>query len=184
VKNTDAQSSATQTVTAERQYDAFGNILGSSGSWQGQLGYGGAFGYQEEPTGFRMLGFRHYDSSTGRFLSRDPIKDGRNWYVYCDSDPVNAADPDGLQLILIRPMPPGVNVRNNVREVYRLWHIGHTLLFAWISADNEMYNRVRNGGIWDYKQIDRKYEAFGNFHYGIVMAAYNIQEEDALRGAG
>jgi RHS repeat-associated protein len=97
VKNTDAQSSASQTVSAERHYDAYGNILGASGSWQGQLGYGGAFGYQEEPTGFRMLGFRHYDSSTGRFLTRDPIKDGRNWYVYCDSDPVNAADPEGLR---------------------------------------------------------------------------------------
>jgi hypothetical protein len=29
-----------------------------------------------------LLGHRYYDPTLGRFLSRDPIKDGRNWYVY------------------------------------------------------------------------------------------------------
>jgi RHS repeat-associated protein len=38
------------------------------------------------------LGYRYYDASTGRFLSRDPIRDGYNWYVYCENDPVNAVD--------------------------------------------------------------------------------------------
>ena len=42
------------------------------------------------------LGYRYYDASTGRFLSRDPIRDGDNWYAYCDNDPVNAVDPTGL----------------------------------------------------------------------------------------
>ena len=42
-----------------------------------------------EPTEFRS-------SATGRFLTRDPVRDGRNWYAYCATDPVNAADPEGL----------------------------------------------------------------------------------------
>ena len=37
-----------------------------------------------------------YDPAAGRFLSRDPIRDGRNRYAYCGNDPVNAADPTGL----------------------------------------------------------------------------------------
>jgi hypothetical protein len=45
----------------------------------------------------QLLGHRYYDSSTGRFLTRDPIKDGRNWYTYCDNDPVNGTDPSGLR---------------------------------------------------------------------------------------
>ena len=42
------------------------------------------------------LGYRFYDASVGRFLSRDPIRAGYNWYTYCDNDPVNAVDPEGL----------------------------------------------------------------------------------------
>ena len=56
----------------------------------------GGFGYQEDATGLRLLGHRYYDSSTGRFLTRDPMRDGRNWYSYCGNDPLNARDPNGL----------------------------------------------------------------------------------------
>jgi hypothetical protein len=43
-----------------------------------------------------LLGHRYYDSSTGRFLTRDKRKDGRNWYVYAKSTPTVASDPTGL----------------------------------------------------------------------------------------
>jgi RHS repeat-associated protein len=96
LKNADAQSGTTQTVAATRQSDAFGNLASSTGTWNGPFGYAGGFGYQEDATGLKLLGHRYYDSSTGRFLTRDPIKDGRNWYAYCDNDPINAADASGL----------------------------------------------------------------------------------------
>jgi RHS repeat-associated protein len=82
--------------TASCGYDAFGNVVSSTGAWQGPFGYGGPFGCQEDATGLRLLGPRLYDPSTGRFLTRDPVKDGRNWYVYCAGDPVNFTDPTGL----------------------------------------------------------------------------------------
>jgi len=54
-------------------------------------------GYQEDADfGLKLLGHRYYDPSTGRFLTRDPIKDGRNWYGYCDNNPNNWIDPSGL----------------------------------------------------------------------------------------
>lgn len=54
-------------------------------------------GYQSDSdTGLQLLGHRYYDPSTGRFLTRDPIGDGRNWYVYCDNNPTSGVDPDGL----------------------------------------------------------------------------------------
>jgi hypothetical protein len=45
-----------------------------------------------------LLGHRCIDSSTGRFPTRDPIKDGRNWFAYGGgvNNPVNGADPTGL----------------------------------------------------------------------------------------
>lgn len=30
------------------------------------------------------------------FISEDPIRDGLNWYVYCNGDPVNYFDNFGL----------------------------------------------------------------------------------------
>jgi RHS repeat-associated protein len=77
-------------------YDAYGMVTGSAGTWKGPFGYSGGAGYQEDETGLQLLGHRYYDPSTGRFLTRDPIKDGRNWYVYCDSNPLSRIDVDGL----------------------------------------------------------------------------------------
>ncbi len=96
LKNADSQTGTGQTVTATKQYDAFGNMLTSTGTWQGPFGYAGSFGYQEDAdSSLKLLGHRYYDASTGRFLTQDPIKEGRNWYVYCDSNPVTRLDPDG-----------------------------------------------------------------------------------------
>ena len=61
-----------------RLYDAFGNVDSSSRSWTGAFGYGGPYGYQSASEGgLMLLGHRYYDPSTGRFLTRDPVKDGR-----------------------------------------------------------------------------------------------------------
>ncbi|MBS1714229.1 MAG: hypothetical protein JST30_07815 [Armatimonadetes bacterium] len=83
-------------MAASRSYDAFGAVVGSSGTWKGASGFGGFFGYGEEDTGLQHVGHRYYDPSTGRFLTRDPAYDGPNWYAYCLGDPVNSADPSGL----------------------------------------------------------------------------------------
>jgi len=97
LKNMGAQTDAgtTPAVQATRTYDAFGGVQASTGSWQGPFGTAGAFGYQTEPSGLHLLGHRYYDATLGRFLTRDPIGDGSNWYAYCDNDPVAYADPDG-----------------------------------------------------------------------------------------
>lgn len=95
LKNSTAQSNSSQTIAATKQFDAFGNQLSSSGSWTGAFGYGGAYGYQTDDE-LKLLGNRYYDSSIGRFLTRDPIKDGRNWYSYCENNPVSYQDSLGL----------------------------------------------------------------------------------------
>ncbi len=97
IKNSVEQTSTSQSVSASKQYDAFGNEVSSQGPWQGPFQYGGAFGYHTDTDyGLKHLGARYYDPTTGRFLTRDPIKDGRNWYAYCGNNPVAYADPTGL----------------------------------------------------------------------------------------
>jgi RHS repeat-associated protein len=92
------QTDTSQNSVATRTYDAFGNVLASTGTWNGPFGYAGGFGYQEDRSGLMLLGHRYYDSSTGRFLTPDRAKDDRNWYMYGggSGDPLNTADPFGL----------------------------------------------------------------------------------------
>lgn len=37
----------------------------------------------------------------GRFISIDPVKDGFNWYVYCNNNPLKLSDPTGLKDVKI-----------------------------------------------------------------------------------
>ncbi|MDX1931767.1 MAG: RHS repeat-associated core domain-containing protein [Capsulimonadales bacterium] len=76
--------------------DAFGRFVSGTGSTPTPFGCAGGFGYQADASGLMLLGHRYYDASTGRFLSRDPIHDGYNWYAYCGNDPVNWVDPEGF----------------------------------------------------------------------------------------
>ncbi len=103
LKNLDAQTSVSQSVTAARVYDAFGNVVTSTGAWAGPFGYAGGFGYQQDASGLKLLGHRYYDPSTGRFLTRDPIKDGRNWYAYGagEAAPTTITDPNGLEPVTL-----------------------------------------------------------------------------------
>lgn len=74
----------------------------SSGSTPTPFGFAGQHGYQSDSeTGLMRLGYRYYDASTGRFIGRDPIEAGENWYGYCENDPVNGVDPQGLNTIAV-----------------------------------------------------------------------------------
>jgi len=91
------QTNSSQSTKATRVYDAFGNLESTTGTPQSPFGFVGSQGYQEDgDSGLKLLGHRYYDPSTGRFLTRDPEKDGRNWFTYCESNPLRQVDPSGL----------------------------------------------------------------------------------------
>gem|GEM_PF-5603997 len=66
---------------------------------QDQVGFGGKYGYYQDPTGLYLLGSRYYDPTNGRFLTRDPIgyQAGPNLYAYCRDNPITRCDPKGTQ---------------------------------------------------------------------------------------
>jgi len=74
-------------------YDAFGN--GGANEYS-RMGYAGE--YHDHETGFIYLRARYYDPTTGRFINEDPVRDGLNWYAYCNNNPVNFVDPSGLKM--------------------------------------------------------------------------------------
>jgi hypothetical protein len=71
------------------------------------------------------------------------------------------------------PGPPGVDIAHNVQEAQQ-----HRWNLLWLA------NQVKTGGPWDYKQAGKQYEAFGNFHYGVVFSAGGVPQEVSLLGAG
>lgn len=78
-------------------YDSYGNVASQSNA-----SYGSRYMYTgreyDAETGLQYYRARYYDSSTGRFLSEDPISfaAGPNQYGYVGGNPIRFTDPFGL----------------------------------------------------------------------------------------
>jgi RHS repeat-associated protein len=95
--NVSQRSDASGSVLANHLFSAHGSVL--SGSLSDPFGYRAQAGYYtDNETGLQLLTHRYYDSSTGRFLTRDPIgfAGGINSYAYVGNSPVLYGDPSGL----------------------------------------------------------------------------------------
>ena len=87
-------------------YDAWGNVISQSGSIASlnPIRYRGY--YYDAETGLYYLGSRYYDPQVKRFVNADgaalatinPYSDGltdKNYFAYCDNDPVSRKDDVG-----------------------------------------------------------------------------------------
>lgn len=99
------------TLTATvRRLDPFGNVRGEAApSWPDQRGFVG--GLENDDVQLTTIGAREYDSTTGRFLSADPIMDLKdpqqiNGYAYANNSPVTQSDPSGLKSLKRPPRAP------------------------------------------------------------------------------
>jgi len=111
-----------------KKYEAFGNLLWSSGSFNDNREFTSK---EKDPTGFHYFGARYYYGNIGRFLSPDPhtIMPGNidlsnpqelNPYVYCVNDPLKFYDPDGKRAYFIN----GINYNKDVND-YGADFVGH-----------------------------------------------------------
>jgi len=84
------------TYTAERSFDAWGNMrLGAqSGDPKGR--FCKSLGHKQCDE-FRLtyMRSRYYETLTGKFIDEDPGRSGRNWFAYCRNDPTDLTDSDG-----------------------------------------------------------------------------------------
>ena len=98
-------------VTDTYQYEAFGNVLSSTGTTPNPYQYVGSLGYYKSgDPHLLLLGARYYMPEVGRFLNGDPITRSANRYTYADPNPLLSADPSGLSPWWgrILPEPPKV----------------------------------------------------------------------------
>ena len=112
-------------VAASYEYDAWGNILASSGSMaeKNPLRYRGY--YYDSETGFYYLQSRYYDPATRRFInadvyastdSKNPIS--CNMFAYCENRPLIHYDENGELLIELVIIGIGVSFAVGGAEAY------------------------------------------------------------------
>ena len=106
-------------LTYDSNYDAFGN--GGNRSYS-NLGYCGE--YFDNESGLIYLRARYYNPKTGRFINEDPIRDGLNWYVYCENNPVKFVDPSGLVVTEWDMMHCSYDEINQLRRNTKKWENG------------------------------------------------------------
>ena len=83
-------------LTSSPKYDVYGAVRSNSGTASSKQGFVGSLGHLSEPeTGLIYMRARYYDPATGRFVSEDSARSGRNWFVYCSDNPVNEVDASG-----------------------------------------------------------------------------------------
>jgi len=93
-------NSATGSADGVFDYSPFGVVTKSvvAGSATGACPFGFSSKYLDAETGLNYYGFRYYNPSTGRWLSRDPAEEqgGLNLYGFIGNSSVNAIDLLGL----------------------------------------------------------------------------------------
>ena len=108
-------NTADGTIAQRLDYDAFGNVL--LDTHPGFQPFGFAGGLYDPHTTLVRFGARDYDTETGRWTSKDPIRfagGDMNLYGYVLNDPVNLVDHLGLFNI------PGLNGKTEKKIQDRL----------------------------------------------------------------
>ena len=82
------------TKTKSYSYNAFGVEYNEATLDDNPFRYCGE--YYDKETKTIYLRARYYDFAQGRFTQEDPIRDGYNWYAYCENNPIMFVDPNGL----------------------------------------------------------------------------------------
>jgi RHS repeat-associated protein len=85
-------------IAQQMDYDEFGNVIQDTNPGFQPFGFAG--GIYDLYTGLIRFGARDYDTSVGRWTTKDPLDfegGGPNFYVYATNNPVNSKDSAGLQ---------------------------------------------------------------------------------------
>ncbi|TWT45272.1 tRNA3(Ser)-specific nuclease WapA precursor [Phycisphaerae bacterium RAS1] len=100
-----AAGSAASSIKAHYEYDPYGNVVASSGTYAETNTYRFSTKPWDDETGLGYWGYRYYDPRLGRWISRDPIGElaDRNLLAFVRNRPTNSSDSIGLHDICTQP---------------------------------------------------------------------------------
>jgi RHS repeat-associated protein len=83
------------------EYGPFGEMIRASGAMALANPFRFSTKYQDNETDLLYYGYRYYNASSGRWLSRDPLSErgGANLYAFVANDGIDNTDPLGLYLL-------------------------------------------------------------------------------------
>jgi RHS repeat-associated protein len=142
-------------------YDSFGNTTNSSGNVTNPFRYTGRD--FDSKTSLYYYRARYYDTTSGRFISEDPMQFGAgvDFYAYVANSPVNFTDPSGLCkkhpcAFSGSAPPPGFYAdlgKSDLGNQFNLWGFHH-------------------GGFLDAQAYGgRRNQAYANYVFGVYMAS-------------
>jgi RHS repeat-associated protein len=85
-------------LAAEYDYDPYGGPVIERGLATEACPFRHRTRYYDSESWLYYYGYRYYDPSTTKWISKDPLAEAGGWNLtcFCDNDPVNKADPIGL----------------------------------------------------------------------------------------
>jgi RHS repeat-associated protein len=96
----------TEAVTDAYSYNAWGEVLGRTGTTDNPHVYGGRLRYwSDHGLDLHTLGVRRYRPNIGRFLSVDPVGPDDRGYLYTGNVPVTRVDPSGRFYLGVATIP-------------------------------------------------------------------------------
>ena len=151
---------------ATYEYDAWGNIVSSSGRLAeiNPLRYRGY--YYDNETGFYYLQSRYYDPANRRFISADSYQStgqgfvGTNMFAYCNNNTPIYSDPTGhaLRSNLTAICDGGSGYLDRTKDVKRVLRENYEQAKRWgweLDGPFEFYDAVKDRGKWDYKRLPK-----------------------------
>lgn len=92
-------------ASANYEYGPFGEPIRASGSMGRANPFRFSTKFVDDETGLSYYGFRYYDPTPGRWISRDPIEEngGVNLCQFAFNNPLSYSDPSGLDPSLYAP---------------------------------------------------------------------------------
>ncbi len=131
-------------------YDASGKLIRLAAATTKATPFRSFVKHQAKESEFIYYGYRYYNPSTGRWLSRDPIeeKGGLNLYGFVGNVPINSVDPLGLTCC-----GPDVTFQlrrtlENVDAIFWLWTDAQAT-----SACDELVTFTKGGASWEIQEL-------------------------------
>ena len=118
---------SSQIMVVQYHYDAWGNLLSTTGTKSTTLGVLNPLRYRgylfDTEYGYYYLQSRYYNPEVGRFINGDAFNStgqgflGNNMFIYCLNNPIYYSDNAGCRCVQVKPLGGGVKKKKRQNQI-------------------------------------------------------------------